>query len=279
MRSFIHTPSLLLLLSFSSLAVEEDAPVNVFLRSRAAVPIESQNNTARIVGGTEVPTVNKYQFYAIPASGARLCGASLIHEDILVSAAHCKGAFSYKNVYIGTTQRDGTNAKEKIRAAYERVHPKYNIITMVNDIMLVKLFKSSKLTPVLYNTADSVPATGNNVTVIGFGTTTFGGSVSSTLLEVTVQGVDHDTCQNAYGQLNKTLQVCAGEEGKDSCQGDSGGPLLSSDGLLVGIVSFGFKCASDGYPTVYSRVGGLDAFIRKGICVMSSNPPASCNRN
>jgi trypsin len=281
MRSFIYNNCLLLLLSCSSLAVEEDAPVNVFLRSvaRDAVPIEPQENTPRIVGGKEVPTVNKYPFYAIPASGIKFCGASLVHEDILVSAAHCVGAFWLKNVYIGTTLRNGTNAKEKIRAAYERVHPNYNIITKVNDIMLVKLFKSSNLAPVLYTETVSVPATASNVTVIGFGATKFGGSLSSTLLEVTVPVVDHNTCENSYGKLNNTVQVCAGKAGMDSCYGDSGGPLLSSDGLLVGIVSFGFKCAKAGYPTVYSRVGGLGAFIRNGICDMSSNPPASCNRN
>jgi trypsin len=135
------------------------------------------------------------------------------------------------------------------------------------------------LTPVSYALSNSVPATGVSVTVIGFGATKFGGSVSSALLEVTVPVVDHDTCESSYGQLNDTVQVCAGEEGQDSCQGDSGGPLLSSNGVLVGIVSFGFKCAIAGYPTVYSRVGGLDDFIRKGICDMSGNPPASCNRN
>jgi secreted trypsin-like serine protease len=277
MRPFINTLCWLLLLASSSLAVGEDAPVNVFLRSRTAVPIPTEENTPRIVGGTTVTDGNKYPFYVIPASSGTLCGASLVHEDILVTAAHCTGAFSNRDVYIGTLQRNGTNAKEKLRTTYERAHPNFDANTFKNDIMLVKLSTSSKLKPVVYNTVDSAPATANFVTVIGFGRTDYGGTISSTLQAVSVQVVDHDTCKNAYTQLNKTLQVCAGEAGKDSCQGDSGGPLLSSNGVLMGIVSFGYECAREGYPGVYSRVGGLDDFIRKGICDMSSNPPASCN--
>lgn len=43
---------------------------------------------------------------------------------------------------------------------------------------------------------------------------------------------------------------CAGAEGQDSCGGDSGAPA-TSDGKLVGIVSWGFGCARSTYPGVY----------------------------
>ena len=49
--------------------------------------------------------------------------------------------------------------------------------------------------------------------------------------------------------------ICAGyiEGAKDSCQGDGGGPLICNS-ELQGIVSWGFECAKNGYPGVYTRV-------------------------
>ncbi len=62
-------------------------------------------------------------------------------------------------------------------------------------------------------------------------------------------------------------------ESTDACQGDSGGPLMNNlgvtgDGIaldkprwfLLGLVSFGYKCA-DRYPGVYARVSEYSDWI------------------
>jgi V8-like Glu-specific endopeptidase len=49
--------------------------------------------------------------------------------------------------------------------------------------------------------------------------------------------------------------LCAIEDNVNACHGDSGGPLYDkTNNVLVGVVSWGWKCASKGYPGVYSRV-------------------------
>jgi trypsin len=236
---------------------------------------DTNENRVNIVGGAPVVNESKYPYYAMTSSGT-LCGATLVHDDILVSAAHCAGAFRNKTIYIGATLLDGSNAKDKIRASYETVHPDFEEEALLNDVLLIKLSRRSTIAPLPYAASETLPLTGATTTVIGFGSTKFKGDLSYELEEVRVDVRDHVTCEASYGALDRTVQLCAGGDGKDSCNGDSGGPMISSSGILVGIVSFGYQCGEEGYPGVYTRVGGVASFIQKGICNMSDYPPASC---
>lgn len=66
--------------------------------------------------------------------------------------------------------------------------------------------------------------------------------------------------------------------GNDSCQGDSGGPITNSNGVQVGVVSWGQGCCGDeDYSRVYSRISGDIDWINEQICELSSNPPDFCN--
>jgi Trypsin len=240
------------------------------------------NITAKIVGGQQAD-VGEYRSYAIPVIDQYLCGATLIWEDVLVSAAHCEEAFNSQNgaVLIGGTKLDGSNAPERIPIKSLVVHPDFyedaHTGTPYNDIMLIFLANSSTSPVMEWNSDPAVPADNDTVTVIGFGTTGENAGVSDDLLEVEVNVVNFFSCNQAYGMdLDRDTMMCANAPGKDSCYGDSGGPLFYRSGstsTMVGIVSFGIGCAEPAFPSAYTRVSGFDNWILKGLCRGSANPP------
>ena len=67
------------------------------------------------------------------------------------------------------------------------------------------------------------------------------------------------------------------EGGKDSCQGDSGGPIMDSNGVQVGIVSFGIGCARPDSPGGYTRTSGFEDWLKTNICRMATTKPTNCN--
>jgi secreted trypsin-like serine protease len=52
----------------------------------------------------------------------------------------------------------------------------------------------------------------------------------------------------------------------DCLQGDSGGPLIfpkNENFYLIGVVSYGYKCAEPGFPGVYTKVALYNNWIRR----------------
>ena len=162
------------------------------------------------------------------------------------------------------------------------VHPSYRAETVDYDFLVMRLDSSVDMQPAALNEDGSVPANGEELTVIGYGTTTEGASFQpSTLQEVVINSIPTDTCNVNYsGKINGATMLCAGVGGgKDSCQGDSGGPLVVRNGgafTQVGIVSWGYGCADPAFPGVYSRVSGEVDWIKTQICALSSDPPGYC---
>jgi trypsin len=236
-------------------------------QSMVHLPAES-----RIVGGTDAAT-GAYPFF-VQGDG---CGGSLIADDIVLTAAHCAGAFD-GDVYVGPNQQYSTaGGAERIAVQAEVPHPNYNSNTEAYDFMLLKLARpvsNSNLKPVPLNRNSNNPAPSDVLTVIGFGATSEGGNGSNQLLQVNVDAISFNTCNQQYGgDIINELMLCAGKTGggKDSCQGDSGGPIFNADGEQVGVVSWGIGCADAKYPGVYSRVSGVIGWIESNACALSSD--------
>ncbi|MFG1286449.1 serine protease [Xanthobacter versatilis] len=219
-------------------------------------------------------------------SFAPMCGGTVLTSRWILSAAHCfvegeggkvEGLRSTKNlfVHVGNTnllaqddERDWIPIKRIIP------HPKYVTGTNVNDIALVELERAPrrnvKVEQVTVVTQDSEPTelpTEAKLHIIGWGTTSEGGSPSPNLMESTLNAVDRNKCNRVLTSAlvnspdaSKALEdlsyvfnlspagrraleqqlpqiggvvtpqmFCAGAavDGVDTCQGDSGGPILS----------------------------------------------------
>jgi trypsin len=231
----------------------------------------------RIVGGTPVAK-GTYPYYATTNVGQELCGGTLIWPDIILTAAHCGDAW-LGGVRIGGTLLNGTDM-DGTEATSELVpHPSFTPKPATNDIMIVKLngtFPDVEGATLNFN-AD-IPATGDQLSVIGFGFTEENGENSDVLLTTNVDAVSFSSCNDVYGFIDDESMICAGNEsgGQDSCNGDSGGPLFTSSGVQVGIVSFANGCAQPGVPAVYTRLSAYTEWILSTICSVSSAPPDEC---
>jgi len=168
-------------------------------------------------------------------------------------------------VYLGLT--DVT--KLELAQAYEVetiiIHPGWNLLTKDNnildghDIALIRLTTEVTLSDTVWPAclpdpvlAPSLGDVGQEVTVVGFGTTNTTTKAWADILQMaSIKIVSASSCQAPPSATSSFLwditgdQICARGADKetsrncfrDSCQGDSGGSLISSN--------FGRRCVSD----------------------------------
>ncbi len=154
---------------------------------------------------------------------------------------------------------------------YFKIHPKYNRITNENDLAIIKLMSKTELTesirPICLPQKNRDYA-GQLGIVTGWGHTSFGGSASDQLRQVSLPVWNNTSCDAAFSVAITELMLCAGNRkgGKDSCQGDSGGPLMlqgpNKRWMIIGVVSWGIKCGEPGYPGVYTRISEFVDWIK-----------------
>ena len=226
----------------------------------------------KIVGGVEVNSPKKYPYIAHNND----CGASLVAPNVLLSAAHCAGFFSQSGVEIGRHDLNNYDeAYETFTVAEEVPHPSFNAITLDYDYMMIRLDGFSSAHPVELDIDLSLDA-GLDAVVMGWGTTSSGGSTSSVLLEAEVDLVSQEQCKAAYKDAAITdRMICAARDGRDTCQGDSGGPIIDkSSGKQIGIISWGYGCADQQYPGVYANVQHQIDWIKGYIDLWEGVSPA-----
>lgn len=240
----------------------------------------SNATSTRIVGGEEAPqgawpwiTLLGYKD-ASTNQIDYLCGGALITSQHVLTAAHCvHNKNDLYSVRVGEhdiqNDQDGSRHQDVVIAS-KISHEGFNPVSFQNDIAILRLAKrvdfTAEVQPICLPT-DPTIRNKNYVNfrpfVAGWGATSFNGPSSPTLREVQIPVVSQESCKNSYKNFRSIVVdqsvLCAGyaRGGKDACQGDSGGPLMIPEKdryYLLGVVSFGYKCAEPGYPGVYTRI-------------------------
>ncbi|XP_076831785.1 complement factor D isoform X2 [Brachyhypopomus gauderio] len=221
-----------------------------------------------ITGGKEAVAHSRWYMASLQLQGKHECGAFLISNQWLMTAAHCFKDNPTFKVVLGAhslSQAEDTKQTFDIAAVYK--HPAFNQEDFDNDIALVKLnqavTESDAVKPLDYQRAGgSDPKEGDTVDTAGWGSN-FIGKRPDTLHEVTVDVIERYLCGRSdyYGAKFTSNMICAARPRMDTCDGDSGGPLLYK-GIAVGITSNGAKrCGSKKKPGLYTIISHYDAWI------------------
>ncbi|KAK3874599.1 hypothetical protein Pcinc_020491 [Petrolisthes cinctipes] len=252
----------------------------------------------RIVQGTNADR-NEYPWMAylvmFQESSKYRCGGTLITDTLVLSAAHCLAGFdikyiksfihsvlSHRPAQVGLGQLEVVSTNDLVGAnwitttQYE-IHPQYDDYTFHNDICMIILPEPITFTPAIRPIClpqHDLPMANHNVTATGWGAVSYEGALATSLQEVDMTVWSNAKCQEAWkSRFGDTFQiagsqVCAAAPGKDTCNGDSGGPLIvkmCERWQLLGVTSFGYKCAEPGLAGVYTRVSKYLTWINQYI--------------
>lgn len=228
-----------------------------------------------VVGGLQAPVGRMKHQVGFNMQKARTpgCGASLLREDVVLTARHCGaakghelivGAFSSPFYYF-----EASEGSQKVTVARVLSHPDPDV-----DMTLMFLEKCVQLTdavqPIkLATKAELAAAQSSTWLVSGWGSTSENsdswgqdGNMPHYLQYANVKPTD---CAQDYWDYYPDKEVCAGRVPSmngdttppytDTCQGDSGGPMTfnvgspssplsgsASDDRLVGVTSWGYGC-------------------------------------
>jgi len=227
------------------------------------------------------PGDDPWQVALVLAGGSRVfCGASLISDSWVVTAAHCvdnSTSITQFEILAATTNIATGGVRSTVAEII--LHPGYLPSNKPrSDIALLRLktpLKADGAQPIepLGKIEEVVALAGQaNARVTGWGAVAEGGGPVKDLRFVAVKVFSNNDCNDpvAYNGDIFDEMVCAGftQGGKDSCQGDSGGPLTVTVGIkskLAGIVSWGEGCARVNRYGVYTRIASFAVWINNCI--------------
>lgn len=200
------------------------------------------------------------------------CTATLIEQQIAITAAHCvQSASSELYVEVGA-QVLGEGRTIPVSASW--YNPRYSSSRIANDVAVLHLSQPANVPNVATLKKLKKFTSKTKLNLSGWGVDQNGDNLSK-LHQLNLR-YDITRAKRWYGtSFNKKTTVAAGRWFNvekvygGACNGDSGGPLFSgrsgAQRNLVGIVSYGIKGCDETAPTVFARVDYYWTKIQEGI--------------
>uniref|UniRef100_A0A1B0AZG9 Peptidase S1 domain-containing protein n=1 Tax=Glossina palpalis gambiensis TaxID=67801 RepID=A0A1B0AZG9_9MUSC len=219
-----------------------------------------------------------------------LCGGNLINQRYVLTVAHCVtnnlANKKLSKIRLGEYKlgeekecKNGECNEKPLDLNIESIiaHPDYNSRSGHNDIALIRLAANVNFTDSIQPICLPLPETrvnltgGEILTVAGWDPPQGNAKVKS---HARATIVEHTDCAKEFQSHLKpilTSQICAlGEVSKDTCGGDSANPLMrkvskdhSDNWYLEGMSSLGYRCSSENFPVVYTRVADYVDWIQQ----------------
>ncbi|XP_029526216.2 enteropeptidase isoform X1 [Oncorhynchus nerka] len=236
-----------------------------------------ESGTVRVVGGTDSRKGAWPWMVSLYFRGRHVCGATLIDNEWLFTAAHCVYG---KNIHLsnweavlGLHSQDSVDVLPSQTRKVDHIimNKHYNRRTKDADIAMMHLQTNVNFTdniqPICLPGSGQQFEAGMKCFITGWGAEVEQGTSANVLQQAVLPLVSRSECQKLLPEYNITARmVCAGysEGGVDSCQGDSGGPLMcEKDGhwVQVGVISFGVGCGRPQRPGVYALVSQFTDWV------------------
>uniref|UniRef100_A0A672L9V8 trypsin n=1 Tax=Sinocyclocheilus grahami TaxID=75366 RepID=A0A672L9V8_SINGR len=218
---------------------------NIFLLSVLLTP---QAEKKRLTGmnGTEAKPHSRPFMVSLQKNWRHICGGFLISDRFVMTAAHS---------VVGAHDLRQNEESVRIGVKSYHMHPDFNMHTLQNDIMLLRLEKEVEQNKNVMKIslqrnkdieADSV------CRVAGWGRLSFKGKKSFRLMEADVKIMNNTELLYHFSHV----LICV------PSQEDGGGPLVCKD-TAVGVTSFGDPkiCNSHERPEVYIKISAYSEWI------------------